>query len=416
MNKPVVSKFLKYVRIDTSSNINSNKTPSSDGQLKLAKLLVSELRNLGINNVHLNEKSYVYAKLPSNIKKKKASIGFIAHLDTSPDVTSKNVNPQIICYKGKNISNKKGVVIINEDDNLKKFINKKIITTDGSSLLGADDKAGIAEIISALEIIIKQNIPHCDIYIAFVPDEEIGHQVKYFNKKLFKAKIAYTIDGGDLGELEGENFNGDEVVLSIKGRMIHPGYAKGRLVNPAEIISRFLKILYDKKISPNEFHGETGFIHVTEINSRGENGYIKMIVRDFSIEKLNKKHTFIKITVEKINSEFKKRFKDFTGGITIEINSQYRNMKDIIKKDARVIDFAEKAMINANLKPLLKKIHGGTDGAALAKMGIKCPNIFTGGYNFHSTSEWIPIESMEKAVSTIIEIVKIWSNKFIKLK
>lgn len=406
MRRSVTERFFNYVKIDTtSSDENSITTPSTTGQMELAELLEVELRSIGVKKITLTDNGYLYAKIDRNCDLKD-SVGFIAHLDTSPAVSGKNVAPLRFRYEGGDVKDSDGKTIIKESKELLKYVGEEIITTDGRTLLGADDKAGIAEIVTACDFIIKNSatIKHRDIYIAFVPDEEIGHQLKYFDKKLFNCKSAFTIDGGEEGEVEYGCFNAYRCSITFHGRNIHPGYANGRLVSATEIISYITSSIFSMQISPNESTGDDGFIHITSVNSTEEFGELKLIIRDFTDDGIKLKMAAIDEIVERTKMLFKDKYKDYPISIEHSYTLQYKNMEGEISKYPKLLDEICKAVAKNGIKPVLKRIRGGTDGAALTMMGIICPNIFTGGHNFHSTSEWISVKSMENAVKTIINL------------
>ena len=393
----VTDKFLRYISYETTSNEDSQTTPSSDCQLNLSNLLVKECKELGLKNITQKD-GYVMAFLEKTAENY-PKIGFIAHMDTSPDASGKNIKPNIVKnYDGSviKLSNVKELSPQAFPD-LKLYVCEDIITTDGTTLLGADDKAGIAEIMSAVEY-LKENshIPHGEIAIAFTPDEEIGRGADKFDVKAFGADFAYTMDGGKIGELEFENFNAARVKIIINGRNVHPGYAKDTMIN-ASLIGSHLVSLFPKNETPSTTEKYEGFYHLCSINGTVEECTITYILRDFTSEGLEKRKQFVLNTVENLNITY-------NNAIELEIHDEYRNMYEKIKDKKYIIDLAEKAMLKCGVTPIKQPIRGGTDGARLSYMGRACPNIFAGGHNFHGVYEFIPINSMEKARDVIINI------------
>lgn len=404
----VVERFLRYVKEDTKSNPESNECPSSNKQLDFAKKLKEELLDLNLKDIILDENSYLMATLPANTEKDLPVIGFIAHMDTSPDMSGKNVNPQIIeHYDGKDITlNKEKDVILSPKDfpELEDYKGQSIITTDGTTLLGADDKAGIAEIITAIEYLINNpQIKHGDIKIAFTPDEEIGKGADLFDVEKFNADFAYTIDGGPIGELEYENFNAASVNININGRNVHPGYAKNKMINSMIVATEF-NLMLPEHSKPEYTDGYEGFYHLTSIKGDVENTKLHYIIRDHDKDKFQNKKTIVMDVADYLNSKYGKNT------VNINIEDQYYNMKEKIKPVMHIIDTASKAMKEVGITPDIKPIRGGTDGARLSYMGLPCPNIFTGGHNFHGKFEYIPIESMIKAVEVIVKISDIYGK------
>ncbi len=397
----ILNRFLKYVSYETTSNEESKTVPSSKEQLEFGKYLEQELKDLGLSSVVFDDKGYLYATLPSNIDKTVPTIGFIAHMDTSPDMSGKNVKPKIIKnYDGNNILlNKDLNIILSPEDfpEIKDYIGKDIITTDGTTLLGADDKAGIAEIVTAMEFLIENpKIPHGEIKIGFTPDEEIGRGADYFDVKKFGADFAYTVDGGKIGELEYENFNGAEVKIIINGRNVHPGSAKNKMVN-SMIIAMELNSLLPVSERPEYTEKYEGFYHITKINGNVEQTVVNYIIRDHNREKFEQKKNLFKKIVDFMNEKY--------GNIIVmECKDQYYNMKEKIEPVMYVVDIAKNAMKEVSVTPSIIPIRGGTDGAMLSFKGLPCPNIFTGGHNFHGKFEYVPVFAMNKAVETIIKI------------
>lgn len=408
--KKVNERFLEYVKVDTKSDETTRVTPSTKGQLELGKILEKELKEIGLENVHVDEFGYVYGTLKSNSDKKDIpTIGFISHMDTAPDMSGKNVNPQIVeNYDG-------GVIVLNEELNikldpkelpeLKNYIGKTLITTDGTTLLGADDKAGISEIITAMEYLINHpEIKHGDIKICFTPDEEIGEGADHFNVKGFNADFAYTVDGGSLGELEFENFNAAGAKVTIVGKNVHPGSAKGKMINSVLVAHEFLNLLPLDEV-PEKTENYEGFSFLLGIEGSVEKTEMSFIIRDFFENEFERRKEEFKKAAEKLNDLYGRDI------VKVEIKEQYRNMKEKIEPVMHIIDVAKKAMEMADVVPQIKPIRGGTDGARLSFMGLPTPNIFTGGENFHGRYEYIAIESMEKAVETIINIVKLYGEQ-----
>jgi tripeptide aminopeptidase len=396
----IIERFKGYIAIDTKSDENSETCPSTKGQLDLGKLVVEELKDLGLSDVKQDENGYVYATLKSNIDKKVPTIGFIAHFDTSPDLDGKCTNPQIIQYEGGDIKlNDKYSLTEKEFPALKNLVGQELITTDGTTLLGADDKAGIAAIIDAMEYLIKNpDIKHGDIKIGFTPDEEIGRGADLFDVEGFGADFAYTVDGGPIGELEYENFNAASVKIEIQGKNVHPGTAKDIMVNSIKIGMEIEQLL-PKAQAPEYTEGYEGFYLLDEFNGIVDYTVMSYIIRDHSMEKFEQKKELFKDIVNFLN----KKYGDI---ITIEITDSYYNMKEKIEPHMEIIDLAAKSMRELGIEPNIKPIRGGTDGAQLSYKGLPCPNIFTGGYNFHGRFEFIPTESMKLASKLIVKIVE----------
>lgn len=396
----IIERFKGYIAIDTKSDENSETCPSTKGQLELGKLVVEELKDLGLSDVKQDENGYVYATLKSNIDKKVPTIGFIAHFDTSPDLDGKCTNPQIIQYEGGDIKlNDKYSLTEKEFPALKDLVGQELITTDGTTLLGADDKAGIAAIIDAMEYLIKNpDIKHGDIKIGFTPDEEIGRGADLFDVEGFGADFAYTVDGGPIGELEYENFNAASVKIEIQGKNVHPGTAKDIMVNSIKIGMEIEQLL-PKAQAPEHTEGYEGFYLLDEFNGIVDYTVMSYIIRDHSMEKFEQKKELFKDIVNFLN----KKYGDI---ITIEITDSYYNMKEKIEPHMEIIDLAAKSMRELGIEPNIKPIRGGTDGAQLSYKGLPCPNIFTGGYNFHGRFEFIPTESMKLASKLIVKIVE----------
>lgn len=405
----IIDRFISYVIIDTESDSNSDTTPSTKKQLVLAKYLVKELKDIGLTEVTIDKNGYVMATLESNIAYKVPTIGFISHYDTTPDFTGANVKPQIITnYDG-------GDIILNAAENivlspsyfkdLLQYKGQTLITTDGTTLLGADDKAGLTEIISAMEYLVKNpDIKHGKIRVGFTPDEEIGRGADKFDVEKFGADWAYTMDGSQIGELEYENFNAAGAKITFKGKSVHPGYAKGKMINSMLIATDFINELPKKQI-PQETKGYEGFYHVHHLSGSIEETVLELIIRDHDAKKFKKR----KEKIHQITKVFNKKFaKQFGEDIVItEIKDQYYNMKEKVIPVLFIVDLAEKAMRELGIKPLIKPIRGGTDGCRLSYMGLPCPNIFAGGHNFHGKYEYVPVESMAKAIDVIIRIAEL---------
>lgn len=407
--KKVHERFLEYVKVDTKSDEETRTTPSTKGQLELGKILAEELKSIGLQDVRIDEFGYVYGTVKGNIDKKVPTVGFISHMDTAPDMSGHNVKPQIVeNYDG-------GIVTLNKELNikldpkelpeLKNYVGKTLITTDGTTLLGADDKAGVSEIITAMEYLINHpEIKHGDIKVGFTPDEEIGEGADHFKVKGFDADFAYTVDGGALGELEYENFNAAGAKVVIKGKNVHPGSAKNKMINSTLVAHEFLNMLPLNEV-PEKTEGYEGFSHLMSINGTVENTEMSFIIRDFDSKEFDRRKEEFINAKEKLNSIYGK------DTVNVEIKDQYRNMKEMIEPHMYIVDIAKKAMEMSDITPNIVPIRGGTDGARLSFMGLLTPNMFTGGENFHGRYEYIAIESMEKAVETIINIVKLCAEK-----
>lgn len=405
----VVNKFLNYVKIDTRADEESNTVPTTAKQLKLAELLTKELKEMGMKDVSLDEKGYVMATLPGNIDKNVPVIGFIAHMDTSPEMPGDNINPQIVeNYNGEDIvlNEKENIVLRTKDfPEIKDYVGKTIITTDGTTLLGADDKAGIAEIMAAMEYLIEHpEIKHGDIRVGFTPDEEVGKGADHFDVKKFNADFAYTMDGGAIGELEYENFNAASAKIKVYGRNVHPGYAKDKMIN-SMLIANELISSFPANETPGTTSGYEGFYHLVSINGGVEETIINYIIRDFDADLYEKRQKTVTELVDKIN----KKYGD--GTVTLEIKEQYRNMKEKVDPVKYVVDIAFQAMKDAEIEPNVVPIRGGTDGARLSFMGLPTPNIFAGGHNFHGRYEYVPTFAMEKAAEVIINIAKLVAER-----
>jgi tripeptide aminopeptidase len=412
----IIDRFISYVTIDTESDPESTTTPSTAKQWNLANKLAEELKEIGMQNVTIDDKSYVMASLPSNVKHKVPAIGFISHFDTTPDFTGANVKPQIV----KNYDG--GDIVLNKIENivlspsyfkdLLLYKGQTLITTDGTTLLGADDKAGITEIMTAMEYLIKNpSIKHGDIKVCFTPDEEIGRGADHFDVKKFGADWAYTMDGSQIGELEYENFNAAAAKIIFKGKSVHPGYAKGKMINSMLLANKFISYL-PKDETPETTKGYEGFFHVTNIQGSIEETLVQLIIRDHSKKEFDKRKKRIVKLVEKFNHKYKKQFGEDIA--VLDLKDQYYNMKEMVVPMMHIVDIAEEAMTSLGIKPLKKPIRGGTDGSRLSFMGLPCPNIFAGGHNFHGKYEYVPVESMQKAVDVIVKITELTAKKYTK--
>lgn len=401
----IKERFLKYVKIDTQSNPFTGEHPSTKKQFDLAKLLVEELNSLGASNVRIDEEHcYVYAEIPANIQNK-PSIGFIAHIDTEPVCSGKDVNPQSIIYDGGDITLKNGTVIALKDfHELETFKGQEMITTDGTTLLGADDKAGVAEIMTMVETLLTHpEIKHGKIGVAFTPDEEIGEGPNFFDVKGFGCDFAYTVDGELLGEFGYETFNAAEAELQFKGINIHPGGAKGRMKNCVLMANDFLSMLPEDEI-PAKTEGREGFYHVESVNAEVEKGKILLIIRDHDREKFEAKKQYVMSCAEKINEKYGEN------SVKCTVRDQYKNYLEVINKHYHLVENALRAMKEVGVTPFVNPVRGGTDGCTLSFMGLPCPNLFTGGLNAHSVKELIPVPAMEKALETILKIIEIYAE------
>ncbi len=401
----VVDRFLQYVKFDTQSDELTNLTPSTPGQMIFARHLEQELRAMGLKNITLDDNGYLMATLPANSSRKGIpTVGFIAHLDTSPDMSGKHVSPRIVeNYDGGDITlnAEKGIVLSpGEFPELLHYTRQDLIVTDGNTLLGADDKAGIAEIITAMDYLLHHpEIEHGDVRIAFNPDEEIGKGAHKFDVAHFHADWAYTMDGGEIGELEYENFNAAVAKVTFTGRNVHPGYAKHKMINSIRIANQFA-IMLPRWETPEHTEGYEGFYHLVSIEGTVEQTTLTYIIRDHDRDRFERRKKEFEHLTRKINNEF-------PGVASLEITDQYYNMREKIEPVKHIIDIAIKAMENAGVTPKVVPIRGGTDGAQLSFKGLPCPNIFAGGLNFHGRYEFVPIPSMEKATDVIVEIIKL---------
>lgn len=405
----IIDRFISYIIIDTESDPNSTTTPSTEKQWNLAHKLVEELKTIGLEDVTIDDKAYIMATLPSNVDHEVPVIGFISHFDTSPDFSGANIKPQIVeNYDGKDIVlNAEKNIILSPDyfKDLLLYKGQTIITTDGTTLLGADDKAGITEIVSAMEYLIQHpEIKHGKIRIGFTPDEEIGRGAHHFDVEKFGAQWAYTMDGSQIGELEYENFNAAGAKITFKGKSVHPGYAKGKMINSMLLANEFINEL-PKGETPQETRGYEGFFHVHHIKGNIEETVLELIIRDHNKKKFEKRKELITKIAKKFNRKFAKKFGEDI--VITEIRDQYYNMKEKVLPVKHIVDIAEKAMRELNIKPIIKPIRGGTDGSQLSFMGLPCPNIFAGGHNFHGKYEYVPAESIQKATDVIVKIAEL---------
>ena len=408
MNK-LIDRFLKYVTFETTSNEESGVTPSTPGQMVLAKYLKEELESLGLQEVFLDDNGYLYATLPANTDKQVPVVGFIAHMDTAPDMSGKDVTPRIVQnYDGGNIvlNSAENIVLSPEQfPELKNHIGEDLIVTDGNTLLGADDKAGIAEIISGVEYLMQHpEIKHGKVRIAFNPDEEIGLGAHKFDVERFGCDFAYTFDGGEVGELEFENFNAAAAKLTFTGRNVHPGTAKNKMINSIRVANHFVAMLPSHE-TPEHTEGYEGFYHIISFNGTVEQTVVNYIIRDHSRERFESRKREFQHLTNKINSEYGE------GTLKLELRDQYYNMREKIEPVMYVIDIAKEAMLAAGVEPVVKAIRGGTDGAQLSFNGLPCPNIFAGGMNMHGRFEYVPIPSMEKAMKVVVKIAELTAKQ-----
>ena len=409
MKAEIIERFTSYVKIDTQSNEENTNCPSTPGQLTLANQLVEELKAIGLEDVTIDENGYVMATLPSNTTKQVPTIGFLAHVDTATDFTGKNVNPQLLeNYDGNDITlNKELAIILSPKDfpSLSNYIGHTLITTDGTTLLGADNKSGIAEIMTAMAYLVKHpEIKHGKVRVAFTPDEEIGRGPHKFDVNRFNAQFAYTVDGGPLGELEYESFNAASAKITVKGTNIHPGTAKGKMVNSAKIAMELHNKLPVAE-APEYTEGYEGFYHLISFNGEVEETKISYIIRDHDRDQFNARKDFMKNIVSELQEKYGQ------DRILLELNDQYYNMKDKIEPVKEIVDIAYQAMKRLDIEPKIAPIRGGTDGSQLSYMGLPTPNIFTGGENFHGKYEFISVDNMVKATNVIIEIVKLFEER-----
>ena len=405
----IIRRFIGYVTVDTESDPESDTTPSTAKQWDLANALVEELKAIGMSDVTIDKNAYIMATLPSNVEHKVPTIGFISHFDTTPDFTGANVKPQIIeNYDGKDIMlNEAENIVLSPDyfDDLLLYKGQTLITTDGTTLLGADDKAGITEIVSAMEYLIANpRIKHGTIKVGFTPDEEIGRGAHKFDVEKFGADWAYTMDGSQIGELEYENFNAAGAKVRVKGKIVHPGYAKGKMVNSMYIATEFINSL-PRLETPEHTEGYEGFFHLYSINGEVEDTVLQYIIRDHDRGHFEARKEVMQKLTNELNAQYGREV------IEIEIEDQYYNMKEKVEPFMHIVDIAEEAMKQLGITPLIKAIRGGTDGSQLSYMGLPCPNIFAGGHNFHGRYEYVPVESMIKATEVICKICELTAKK-----
>ena len=408
--KHILNRFISYVKIDTESDPKSTSTPSTIKQWDLANKLAEELKAIGMQDVSIDKNAYIIATLPSNITHKVPTIGFISHFDTSPDFTATNVKPKIVeNYDGS-------VIILNKEENivlspnyfedLLLYKGQTLITTDGTTLLGADDKAGVCEIVSAMEYLIQHpEIKHGPIKVGFTPDEEIGRGAYKFDVEKFGADWAYTMDGSQIGELEYENFNAASALVKVNGKIVHPGYAKGKMINSMYYASQFIETL-PKNETPEKTEGYEGFYHLHSMEGKVENTELNYIIRDHDRNKFEARKLQLIDLVKSLNKDIGHTI------FEIEIKDQYYNMKEMVVPVMHIVDIAEAAMKELNIKPLIKPIRGGTDGSQLSFMGLPCPNIFAGGHNFHGRYEYVPLESILSATEVICKIAELTQKRY----
>lgn len=400
----LVERFIRYARVNTQSDEGSKSCPSTSGQLQLAQILVSELQDIGLTDVSMDTNGYVMATLEANIAKSVPVIGFIAHMDTSPDFKADRVNPQIVDHTGKSIVlNPKENIVLSplEFPVINNYLGQKLITTDGTTLLGADNKAGIAEIVTAMDFMIRHNeIKHGPVRIAFTPDEEIGRGSDKFDVKKFNAQFAYTVDGGGLGEIEYENFNAAKAKIVIQGLNVHPGTAKNKMKNSMLIAMELNNMLPGSEV-PEHTEDYEGFYHLTDFSGNVDSTVVNYIIRDHDAKAFNRKKDLLIKIVDHLNLKYGSRT------VTLIMVDQYYNMKERIEPVFHIVELAMKAISARGIPPKVKPIRGGTDGSKLSFMGLPCPNLFTGGHNFHSRYEFIPIRSMEKALEVIVKIAEL---------
>lgn len=407
MKEQLIERLTTYVKIDTQSNENSQTTPSTKGQWDLLHLLENELEKLGLENITLDDNGYLMATLPANTDVDVPTIGFLAHVDTATDFTGKNVKPQIVeNYDGQAIMLNEDLRVVLSPDDFPELINYKghtLITTDGTTLLGADNKAGIAEIMTALEYLINNpEIKHGTIRVAFTPDEEIGRGPHKFDVEKFNADFAYTIDGGPLGELQYESFNAASAKIIFKGENVHPGTAKDKMVNAGKMAAEFIQHVPEQE-APEYTEGYEGFFHLISVNGDVEKAEVYYIIRDFDKGKFSARKDLIKQIVEKMKEKYG------NDRVILDLRDQYYNMREKIEPVKEIVEIAKQAMLNLNIEPIIEPIRGGTDGSQLSYMGLPTPNIFTGGENFHGKYEYISVNNMEKAVKVIIEICRLFA-------
>ncbi|OUS12668.1 peptidase T [Nonlabens dokdonensis] len=409
MNKQeILNRFISYITIDTESDPNSDTTPSSEKQWDLARKLHQELIAMGMSDVTIDENAYIMATLPSNVEHDVPTIGFISHFDSTPDFTGKDIKPQIIeNYDGGDIPLKGSDLVLSPDyfEDLKQYKGQTIVTTDGTTLLAADDKAGITEIMTAMKHLIENpQIKHGTIKVGFTPDEEIGRGAHKFDVEQFGADWAYTMDGSQIGELEYENFNAAGAVVTFHGKIVHPGYAKGKMINSMYVAQEFIDSL-PRLETPEHTEGYQGFFHLHNMNGAVEKTELHYIIRDHDKEHFEARKEVMHKLVHVLNEQYDRE------AVSIEIKDQYYNMREKVEPVMHIVDVAEQAMKDLGIEPLIKPIRGGTDGSQLSYMGLPCPNIFAGGHNFHGPYEYVPVESMIKATEVIVRIAELVATK-----
>lgn len=400
MKEKLTERLIRYAKVDTQSDASSETTPSTSKQWDLLNMLKDELEELGLKEITLDDNGYLFATIPGNVDAE--TVGFLSHVDTATDFTGTNVNPQIVEYNGGDIIlNKENDIVMKEKDfpNLKNYYGHTLITTDGTTLLGGDDKAGITAIVTAAEEILNSDIKHGDVRVAFTPDEEIGRGPHKFDVEKFNADFAYTIDGGPVGELQYESFNAAGVKVIIKGKNIHPGTAKGKMVNSLTIASKFV-LEFDETDTPEHSEGYEGFFHLLNISGSTDETELEYIIRDFNKDSFESRKNHMRKIVEAYQSKYGKE------NVLLELNDQYYNMKEKIEPKFYIVDIAKEAMESLGIEPIIRPVRGGTDGSQLSYMGLPTPNIFTGTENMHGRHEFTSVDDMEKASKTIVEIVK----------
>ncbi|MRI02005.1 peptidase T [Kriegella sp. EG-1] len=409
--KQIIDRFLRYAMIDSQSNPNSKTTPSTEKQWHIAEEIVFDLQEIGLTDVTIDNNAYIMATLPSNVDYDVPTIGFISHFDTSPDFSGTDVKPQIIeNYDGKDIVlNAEKNIILSPDyfEDLLQYKGQTLITTDGTTLLGADDKAGITEIITAMHYLVRHpEVKHGKIRIGFTPDEEIGRGAHKFDVEKFGAEWAYTMDGSQIGELEYENFNAASAKITIEGRSVHPGYAKGKMINAISIANEFMSILPPEE-TPQNTSGREGFFHIHSLKGEIENAEFQLIIRDHDKIKFEERKQLLQAITDSLNSIH-------NNCITLEMHDQYYNMREKVEPVLHIVETAKEAMEDVGVTPIIKPIRGGTDGSQLSYMGLPCPNIFAGGHNFHGKFEYVPVHSMVKATEVIVRICEFTARKAMK--
>jgi len=405
----VAENFIRYVQVDTQSDVQSSSVPSTEKQKDLSRILVEELKAIGITDAHLDDLGYVYATIPSNTDKHVPVICFCSHVDTSPDSSGTNVKPLVHSnYQGEDLvlpDDEKIIIRFSEHPDLKEQIGNDIVTASGKTLLGADDKAGVAEIMDAARILMSNpEIKHGDIKILFTPDEEIGRGVDHVDLKKLGAEYAYTMDGEKAGTIEDETFSADGVKVKIDGISIHPGYAKGKMINAIKVASDIIDSLPKDRLSPETTHAKEGFVHPTNIEGTVEEATLSFIIRDHDTKKLAEHEAELESIVKEVLSKYP------GASYSFEVSEQYRNMKEILDQHSKVVEIAMMGIERAGMKVEKRSIRGGTDGSRLSFMGLPCPNIFAGGHAFHGKQEWVSIQDMQKAVLSILHIVALWEE------